>query len=537
MRTVDVAVVGGGPAGQAAARRAAELGLETLLIDEQPIAPADAARNIPYWFGSRGGGRRLTADQVGRWLERQAGLQAAAAAGAEVLTGHVVFGAFAETTLGISDGHAAWPIQARQVILAPGATDLHLAFPGWTLGGVCGALGALSLLETYGHLDGGQRLAILGTGQLGQAVAQRARAAGLEVVALLDPPAAPDHLATRVRPASPPSRGSAASPGGDMSVGAAASLRAAPGLAGDATPGDDTSPDREGRRASDQPLVAIGPAEVTRLRLQPPRPGAAAVDVAVDTVVVAIGRQPAIELAALFGCALHFAAAAAGWVVAVDAWQRTTVPHILAAGDICGAPDATFTTPDLAAAQGARAALTAAAALGRGPTLGPPPLTPDPAAPPPSPHTPILTHWPVRSAPAALDPPPPTAPPSTPAPPAGPFLTPWHARAEQAADDDLVICRCEEVTRAAVLAALDLVGPDLDDVKRLSRAGMGLCQGRGCRPLVASLVAAQTGRSLADLPPTTYRPPVRPLSVAALATEAPADRELPVFVTRRIAAP
>ena len=56
---------------------------------------------------------------------------------------------------------------------------------------------------------------------------------------------------------------------------------------------------------------------------------------------------------------------------------------------------------------------------------------------------------------------------------------------------------------------------------KASRAGMGLCQGRGCRPIVAGLLAARTNHAITDVPLASYRPPVRPLPLSALATEEP----------------
>jgi hypothetical protein len=100
------------------------------------------------------------------------------------------------------------------------------------------------------------------------------------------------------------------------------------------------------------------------------------------------------------------------------------------------------------------------------------------------------------------------------------------------ASADVVVCRCEEVTRGQVLAAIGWVGEcDANEVKRVSRAGMGLCQGRGCRPIVAGLLASHGGCSFADVPLGSYRPPVRPLPLAALATETapPSPGLLPPF--------
>ncbi|HEX4268673.1 MAG TPA: hypothetical protein VHY36_12350, partial [Steroidobacteraceae bacterium] len=100
------------------------------------------------------------------------------------------------------------------------------------------------------------------------------------------------------------------------------------------------------------------------------------------------------------------------------------------------------------------------------------------------------------------------------------------------------VCQCEEVTAAEVLelrpprylhwrddtpeawrpGLVDPQGsPHPDVVKRLTRAGMGPCQGRRCREQIAALMALGTGSALADVPLATYRPPVRPLRLAQLA--------------------
>ena len=63
------------------------------------------------------------------------------------------------------------------------------------------------------------------------------------------------------------------------------------------------------------------------------------------------------------------------------------------------------------------------------------------------------------------------------------------------------------------------LAPPTRRIKRVSRAGMGICQGRGCRPIVAGLLAARTNLAFQDVPLARYRPPVRPIPLAALATE------------------
>jgi len=82
-------------------------------------------------------------------------------------------------------------------------------------------------------------------------------------------------------------------------------------------------------------------------------------------------------------------------------------------------------------------------------------------------------------------------------------------------NEDMIICRCEEITLGEVLQAIREGAHDLDAVKRMTRAGMGLCQNKTCFNLVARLIAKETGIPLKDLTPFTARPPVRPVAVKA----------------------
>lgn len=84
-------------------------------------------------------------------------------------------------------------------------------------------------------------------------------------------------------------------------------------------------------------------------------------------------------------------------------------------------------------------------------------------------------------------------------------------------DDDLIICRCEEITRGEIKAAIRNGIQTLNGVKRITRAGMGLCQGQTCQQLVARILATELGLSAADIDPTTARGPVRPLRLEVFA--------------------
>ncbi|HEY3315344.1 MAG TPA: (2Fe-2S)-binding protein [Bacillota bacterium] len=85
--------------------------------------------------------------------------------------------------------------------------------------------------------------------------------------------------------------------------------------------------------------------------------------------------------------------------------------------------------------------------------------------------------------------------------------------------DDVLVCRCEEVTAGEVRSAIRAGAHTLAAIKKRTRAGMGLCGGRTCARLLARLLAEETGRSMAEIAPPPARPPVRPVPAAVLAEE------------------
>lgn len=80
-------------------------------------------------------------------------------------------------------------------------------------------------------------------------------------------------------------------------------------------------------------------------------------------------------------------------------------------------------------------------------------------------------------------------------------------------EDDVIICRCEEITLGEIKKAIKEGAHDTDAIKRMTRAGMGLCQNKTCYNLIARLISKQTGKKLSEITPFTSRPPVRPIKV------------------------
>jgi len=83
-------------------------------------------------------------------------------------------------------------------------------------------------------------------------------------------------------------------------------------------------------------------------------------------------------------------------------------------------------------------------------------------------------------------------------------------------DNNLIICRCREVTRQDVLDAIADGATTVSGVKRRSTAGMGLCQGKTCERLISRIIAEETGRNPADILPQKSRMPVRPIKLSVI---------------------
>lgn len=84
-------------------------------------------------------------------------------------------------------------------------------------------------------------------------------------------------------------------------------------------------------------------------------------------------------------------------------------------------------------------------------------------------------------------------------------------------NDDKIICRCEDITESEVLEAIEKGAATADEVKRLTRAGMGHCQGRTCRRLVNQILTRKLGQNPEDQKAVTQRSPLQPISLKILA--------------------
>ncbi len=184
-RAVDILVAGAGPAGMAAAVRARESGRAVLVLDDNP-APGGQ-----IW---RGGQEHSPSAQASSWLTRLA------ASGAEVITGaRIIDGDAKRQSLTIEMPDTAFEVNYGTLILATGARELFLPFPGWTIPGVMG-VGGLQALVKSGWPVSGKRIVVAGSGPLLLAAAAyfRAHGATVPIVAEQAPASRLTHFASRL---------------------------------------------------------------------------------------------------------------------------------------------------------------------------------------------------------------------------------------------------------------------------------------------------------------------------------------------------
>jgi NAD(P)H-nitrite reductase large subunit len=84
----------------------------------------------------------------------------------------------------------------------------------------------------------------------------------------------------------------------------------------------------------------------------------------------------------------------------------------------------------------------------------------------------------------------------------------------------VIICRCEEVTEEEIREAIRKGARSLREIKRVTRAGAGLCQGKTCSLLVARILAEMIGKDISEIELDRPRPPLRPVELGAFLKEA-----------------
>jgi len=84
-------------------------------------------------------------------------------------------------------------------------------------------------------------------------------------------------------------------------------------------------------------------------------------------------------------------------------------------------------------------------------------------------------------------------------------------------EDDIVVCRCEEITLGEIREWIDKGYDTVCEIRRALRAGMGPCQGRGCQDIIMREISRRCGIPMDRIEFGAVRPPVKPIKIGLLA--------------------
>ncbi|WP_395105523.1 NAD(P)/FAD-dependent oxidoreductase [Actinomadura sp. SCN-SB] len=474
----DVVVVGGGPAGLAAAVRLASGGLAVTLVDEQPeLGGQYYRRPSPAVLRDHGDHRPEGGRLIGRVREL----------GVRCLTGHLVWGVADDGRTLLATGPVGEPVvlRGRYVVVATGAYERSHPFPGWQLPGVTTPGFAQHLAAADGAAIG-DRVLVAGSGPFLLPVACSLLDRGVTVVGVAE--------------AGHPYRPSARSLAALRHLGRLGELtRYAARLARARVP---VWQGHVVLRADGEDRVSSVTLAATAAPTRPVRA------LEVDAVCVGYGFRPQTELARLLGCEVRCDPVTGDAEPVTDAFGRGGRPGVYVVGEAAGIGGV-----HLARNRGTTAAAHILAREARsrpGPT-------------PPAPRE-IVRLAAARRRLAAFT-----------ALTADLYPGPGELQdvLAPALPGETMACRCEAVTVADVRsAAAGRAGGDLNATKARTRAGMGPCQGRFCGYAVAGLIrhATEHDPSGGSAPEQVFtaRQPVRPVDVEtllALAEPEPAEAE------------
>jgi thioredoxin reductase len=456
MKRVDVLIVGAGPAGMAAAVAARRFGLDVLVVDDQPAPGGQIWRSVETVAPTARG--TILGESYRSGLSVAEAFRASGAAyepGTQLWHIEPGFRAF------LSRDRKTRTIEAKAVVLATGAQERPVPFPGWTLPGVLTVGAAQILLKGSGQIPD-KPVWVAGSGPLPLLYLTQLLRAGGQVAGFLD--------------TTPPGRMRAALPylpralraSGDLLKGLAWATR----LRMHRTPVI--------RHVTD--IEAVGKAQLETIRYRTADGKDATVPA--EILLVHEGVVPDIHAPLALGCAVQWRDDQDCYVPVLDLWGETSQQNLFVAGDGAGIAGA-----KAAYLRGELAGLRIAERLGRAN-----------AQAAEAQATPLLR---LLDRELALR----------------PFLDALFKPRPQvfAPSDDTIVCRCEEISARDIRAMVEVGQPGPNQVKAFTRAGMGPCQGRQCGYTVTRILAAAEGRSPADVGFYRVRPPLKPITLGELA--------------------
>ncbi|MEI7885469.1 MAG: NAD(P)/FAD-dependent oxidoreductase [Clostridia bacterium] len=300
MFSTDILVIGSGPAGLGAAIEAARLGAKVLLVDENERAGGQLYKQIHKFFGSKEHYAGMRGFQIADML-----LAEAIELGVDVRLDTRALGIMDNGEFSLLQKDTLTAVQAKKIILCTGAKENALSFPGWTLPGVMTAGAAQTFANIHGILPG-KRILMVGSGNVGLIVSYQLMQAGGEIAALID----------------------VLSKTSGYQVHAGKIQRA--GVPIYLT---HTVVAANGNGRVEEAIIAEVDAQ-----FQPIVGTEKSIEV--DTILLAVGLTPRIDLAGMCGCKTIFAGPLGGIMPIHDCYMLSSKENIYVCGDLAGVEEA-----------------------------------------------------------------------------------------------------------------------------------------------------------------------------------------------------
>ncbi len=450
----DAIVIGAGPAGLTSSSILSEMGLKVLNIDEQNRIGGQIYRNIEN-------ASKENLDKMGPEYRR--GLELAKRfnkSGAEYLSNAAVWNIEPEGRVCFSHQGSSERITANYVVIATGAMERPMPFPGWTLPGVMGA-GAVNGLAKEANLTPSGTVVLAGSGPLLLLEAALLIEKKINIAAILETtpkipsPTVLSHLAKGL-------------------LGTEFLMKGMKMLL-------DIKKSKVPHYKGVTNLSAYGDEAITGITAEC---GGKKLDFTAEMLLVHFGVIPDTHIYRLAGCKMEWNEGQRYWYPATDKWGRTNFEKIFGAGDgtgVSGALSAEY--------KGELAALEVACCHGVIPSYERDRLAETPLS--------LLKKdgypRPLIDAVFAPDP------------------------KRFSFDDSTTICRCESITVGGVRKVVEEGVTDVNEVKTITRCGMGPCQGRMCGPALGEIVAAELDRSIPATGLLSVRPPLKQIPLGEIA--------------------
>ncbi len=300
MRRYEMICVGAGPAGLAAAIEAAKNGVDVIVFDENDRPGGQLFKQIHKFFGSKEHRAKERGFNIGNSF-----LDEAKELGVEVSLNSVVLGIYENGTLNVMINDRIEHVMAQKTLVAAGASENMIPFPGWTLPGVIGAGAAQTMANIHG-IKPGNDILMVGSGNVGLIVSYQMMQADSRVTAVID--AAPKiggyavHAAKIARTGVPflMSHTIKAAHGSEHVIGAT--------------------------------IIQVDkswkPVAGTEKHFD------------VDTICIAVGLNPMTQLLRMASCQMVYVPVLGGYLPAHDLNQETSTKGIFVAGDVSGIEEA-----------------------------------------------------------------------------------------------------------------------------------------------------------------------------------------------------